>query len=683
MRIFVNYIDTDQVLVNQLGQWLHEMKIEAWVDTPQPGGSREWQMAIVQGVLADCTAVINVVSAAAVQDIQWGNIVDWATGNGKPIINLATDPLGVPTHLQDYPIIDAQAGWTSTTQNQLGATFQLLKPQAAARQTERSSNEPIAVNDLPQGEDELGFQDYAAAFAEMVTNPNITPPLTIGIYGAWGTGKTFLMHKIAEEVQRVQEKYQREKRRFQGIPPARSLVINFDAWAYNTSDVLWAGLVEQIFAAIEGQLSWFGKLRLTIARNLAKEGRQLVRQIIYFTLLIIAVIVPLYFILRELDYKAVASILPFLGLPFLVRLGRDVTQLVITPQSRQVATLLASSTRVQRERRFIRSVLRERERGIIARVYDDMDKMLQALPPNTRLVIFIDDLDRCSPDRVIEVLEAINLLLAFKEFVVFLALDTRIVTSIIESNYEDTLRRAGISGYEYLDKIVQIPFTIPKARPADLLKYLNTLIEAPSGETDTAIFKRSLLLSEQTQQREGRGLALTDLDMADAHPATPAEVVAGIEIVAFTLAERSAFRAFSRYMDPNPRYIKRLVNIYRLVRTLDYRSERITVVEEAPAMVVLWLLLCQQWPYATAHLLDALRRAPANQAVNLQELYATIADKLDNDPRHRQLDYDNFTLDDLMRHYGTYITGADIHRLQALTLNFHPALTGEIRAFLD
>lgn len=683
MRIFVNYVDSDQAFVSLLGAWLREMKLEAWIDTPQTGGSREWQLTIAQGILAECSAVINVVSPPAVQDVQWANITDWAIGNGKPLINLAITSTALPAYLQDYPVIRATQGWTSAVQTQLGATLQHLKPQAAPRQAERTLYEPIAVNDLPQGTDELGFNDYAAAFAEMVTNPNISPPLTIGIYGSWGTGKTFLMHKIAEEVQRVQDRYQREKRRFQGIPPARSIVINFDAWAYNTSDVLWAGLVEQIFAAIEGQLGRVGKLRLTIARNLAKEGRQLARQIFYLLLLIIAVLVPLYVLLRELDFDAVASILPFLGLPVLVRLGRDVATLVATPQSRQVATLLASSRRVRSERRFIESVLRDSDQGMIARVYDDMGKMLQALPEGTRLVVFIDDLDRCNPDRVIEVLEAINLLLAFREFVVFLAIDTRIVASIIESSYEDTLKRAGISGYEYLDKIVQIPFTIPKARPSDLLKYLNTLIEAPSGEMDTAVFHRSLLLSEQSAALDGQGFGITDLDMAQAHADEPAVLPAGVEIVSLTLAERSAFRAFSRYMDPNPRYIKRLVNVYRLVRTLDYRSDRITVVEEAPAMMVLWLLLCQQWPYATARLLDALRRAPANQAVTLQELYATIAERLDDDARHRQLDYDTFVLDDLLRHYGTYITGGDIHRLQDLTLNFHPALANEIRAFLD
>jgi hypothetical protein len=133
-------------------------------------------------------------------------------------------------------------------------------------------------------------------------------------------------------------------------------------------------------------------------------------------------------------------------------------------------------------------------------------------------------------------------------------------------------------------------------------------------------------------------------------------------------------------MDPTPRKIKRLVNVYRLVRTLSERHPE-DLVERAPAKVVLWLLLAQQWPYAMACILDAYRRT--DDETDLEKLYDIVADKLDDDPRHRALDYDNFILDDVIAHFGEHISGEDIHGLQALTLNFHPALASEIRAFMD
>jgi len=72
-----------------------------------------------------------------------------------------------------------------------------------------------------------------------------------------------------------------------------------------------------------------------------------------------------------------------------------------------------------------------------------------------RILVLIDDLDRCEPAKAVEVLQAVNLLLNFKSFIVCLGIDARIVTGAVEKHYEGLLGEAGASGYEYLDKIVQ------------------------------------------------------------------------------------------------------------------------------------------------------------------------------------------------------------------------------------
>ena len=316
-----------------------------------------------------------------------------------------------------------------------------------------------------------------------------------------------------------------------------------------------------------------------------------------------------------MDQEVLASLVPLLGLPFLIRIGRDIGTVLATPQSRQLATVLSGSTRTYRDRRFIASVVQPKERNIMARVYNDMSKMLDALPDNSRIAVFIDDLDRCKPDRVIEVLEAVTLLLAFREFVVFIAVDTRVVASIVEASYEDTLTKAGISGYEYLDKIIQLPFTMPKARPRELFTYLNTLIEAPPAEvemTQTSTLSRIPVLRRLTQEtaaadeasqafgeQQEFGLTAADMDYAsldEDNAVKPTDV----ELVNFTYAERNAFRAFSRFMDPTPRRIKRLVNVYRLVRAIANRQDG-DLSRVPPAKLLLWLMLAQQWPYAHRH----------------------------------------------------------------------------------
>lgn len=681
MRIFINYAEQDQEFVTELGRVLQEVGYQPWIDTPQAGTAMVWENDITKAVLKQSIVILNVVSQAALDAQYCRDNLNQAILLSVPVVHLLRENVKIPKS-QEAPSVDVQEGLTTIALPRLIALVNDVNKRH--QHIEKSSAEPVAVNDLPAGSDELGFNDYALAFAEMVANPNVQPPLTVGIYGPGGTGKTFLMHKIQEEIERIKATYLRERRQWKETPPAQTLTVNFDAWAYNASDILWAGMIQQIFKKIEDQFGTLGRIRLTLTRNVQREGRQLARQMIYLVMFILAIIVPLYLILRELNFDQLAELVPFLSLPVLVRVGNDLAQLLATPQSRQVAGFFATSRQYQQQRRLLSSVLQERDRSILARVYDDMDKMLGALPPGTRLVIFIDDLDRCNPERVVDVLEAMNVLLAFKQFIVFLAIDPRIVASVVEASYGDTLRRAGISGYEYLDKIVQLPLTIPKPRQRDVLKYLNTLIEAPVGESNSAAFlpaSAPKAIDSEAAKMEGQGLSMTDLELAQANDALEEE--GEIEIVTFTLQERSAFRAFSPFMDSTPRSIKRLVNIYRLVRALA-KLQRSTVVEEAPAKMILWLLLCQQWPYATANLLDALRRSP-DSAINLEELYRQVALGLDKDAtgRHKMLDYDNYVLDEIIAQYGKHITGKDIFTMQSLTLNFHPALATEIRAFLE
>jgi hypothetical protein len=78
-----------------------------------------------------------------------------------------------------------------------------------------------------------------------------------------------------------------------------------------------------------------------------------------------------------------------------------------------------------------------------------------------RLAIVIDDLDRCPPDKAVEVLQSLVLLTEGTPFVIFLAIDPRIVVTAIETTNAKFFGDAGVNGYEYLGKIVQIPFAIP------------------------------------------------------------------------------------------------------------------------------------------------------------------------------------------------------------------------------
>ena len=78
-----------------------------------------------------------------------------------------------------------------------------------------------------------------------------------------------------------------------------------------------------------------------------------------------------------------------------------------------------------------------------------------------RFVIFIDDLDRCAPERALEVLESVKVVLGISGFICVLGLSPEVAGRCIEHKYGEM----GIKGEDYIRKIVQIPFTIPERDP--------------------------------------------------------------------------------------------------------------------------------------------------------------------------------------------------------------------------
>src|SRR5260370_81491 len=141
-----------------------------------------------------------------------------------------------------------------------------------------------ALSDKPSDVDLLEFADYAQALNDFIENEKTQTPLTIGIDGAWGSGKTTLMRVIQE---RRTPKEKRETSRLQ----ARS--VWFNAWKYDLEESLWASLALEILSQVRRQCRWRERTSLWFRLNWkrfdkGKFGSDLLKFIVYPVALIIA-----------------------------------------------------------------------------------------------------------------------------------------------------------------------------------------------------------------------------------------------------------------------------------------------------------------------------------------------------------------------------------------------------------
>jgi sulfatase modifying factor 1 len=98
--------------------------------------------------------------------------------------------------------------------------------------------------------------------------------------------------------------------------------------------------------------------------------------------------------------------------------------------------------------------------------------MLKVDPQKGVLVVFVDDLDRCLPPKMVQVLEAVKLFMDKEGGVFVLGADTEIVRQAIEKQYE-TAGVKGQSASDYLEKIMQLRFELPVSSHADMQTLLD------------------------------------------------------------------------------------------------------------------------------------------------------------------------------------------------------------------
>jgi exonuclease VII small subunit len=185
-------------------------------------------------------------------------------------------------------------------------------------------------------------------------------------------------------------------------------------------------------------------------------------------------------------------------------------------------------------------------------------------PPN-RIVLYIDDLDRCPPDRVVDVLEAVHLLLSFELFVVVVAVDTRWLTSALHEGLPTLADAPGSRGDEptavdYLEKIFQIPFWVdPLAEPARqrllhglLLGSLQEPAVPPAGQNGQAL---TVGAREEEAVREMLGRYGSWLDPQARRLSITADELRFIESLAMLIGD-------------TPRRVKRFVNVCHLLLSM-------------------------------------------------------------------------------------------------------------------
>lgn len=195
--------------------------------------------------------------------------------------------------------------------------------------------------------------------------------------------------------------------------------------------------------------------------------------------------------------------------------------------------------------------------------------------PLDRIILYIDDLDRCSEERVVEVLEAVNLLMAFPLFVVVVGVDPRWIKNALIKKY--TLQFTGVLGEQklvekyklepiqvsdYLEKIFQIPFHLKEPEDSEVQGFLTSLL------TDQTKKDKTVSQEKEGSDDEDENDYAEDGYVKDGYfqRSNLREMGSTTTQLEISTTELNNLKQLSWLVGNNPRSLKRYVNIYRIIR---------------------------------------------------------------------------------------------------------------------
>lgn len=299
---------------------------------------------------------------------------------------------------------------------------------------------PEILHDAPleKGDDfDFHFDDYAATLSRLIASKKTKTPLAICVSGAWGAGKTTLLQRIQmmlDETNVLRDPSAPELLEFvnQDESPKENFrfcrTVWFNAWKYSEEDELLVALIRRIL------------------QEMSEDS--------FVTDIMGKLLDPTY--PRRDIVKTVLSWFK-ISIPG-VEIGLNTGEPIPTQISEKTAIL---------------DLFDDAFNQLIAAWVHRQVSVKKTNPQEGILVIFIDDLDRCLPEKMVQVLEAVKLFLDKKGCVFVLGADVSIVQQAIIKNYRD----AGVtddSAKDYLDKIIQLRFELPPIIETRMEGYLNS-----------------------------------------------------------------------------------------------------------------------------------------------------------------------------------------------------------------
>lgn len=426
--------------------------------------------------------------------------------------------------------------------------------------------------------DFLNFSGVADTVAEIIVQAR-GRPISIGVSGAWGIGKSSLIKLTRESLAgRSRKEGDRE-----------FIFVEFNAWLYQGYDDARAALIDVIAAKLETEA--------TRREKAIDKAKDLVKRVNWLRV-------------AKLGGSAFALAM---GLPP-VGLIEEVVELLKNARAGDVDPdlIVEVQTKAAEATKATKGLLEAKTKTSppkeIQALRDTLEKTLDEL--GVTLVVLIDDLDRCLPETTISTLEAIRLFLFLRNTAFVIAADNDMIKHAVRRHFEGVDDDLLVTNY--FDKLIQVPIRVPPLGTQEVRAYMMLLFVDNSTLSDEEKEKIRAGVCAQLRQT-WQGKRVDRAFVKTLHDAIPDELVGK-----FDTADRLApLMTTASGIAGNPRLIKRFLNALAIRMTIS-NAQGVGVDEAVLAKLLLFERLGN--PKAYAELITAVSAHDEGRPLFLEEL---------------------------------------------------------------
>lgn len=375
--------------------------------------------------------------------------------------------------------------------------------------------------------DMLFYKPYADIVSETAIGTD-EEPLTVGIFGLWGAGKSTLLNLIGKNYEENKD----------------VIYVSINAWMFENYEDAKTAIMEALLRELKDNEE--------IPEKIRKSFVSLIKKIDFL----------------KVGTKAVSTAAPVIAsfvtgnpLPLVLNLPSEAKEVEGAIKSLSDSVKGIKDNYLKDDETVDDSIVNN-----VRNFRNEFEKTLESEEIN-RVVVLIDDLDRCQPERIIETLEVIKLFLSVKKTTFIIAADENVIQYAIKKKYPN------IDGFnieldkEYIEKMIQVPIQIPELSPKDVQNYLLLLVLQKYMEPN----EFEILVSKIEQERLMVQSGVIEVERLE-------EIYGSLndsiffedkkeykEVVGAILQIR---KIASHTLKGNPRQIKRFLNTFILKRKL-------------------------------------------------------------------------------------------------------------------